>query len=251
MLQKCPENMVKNVSCRVCGLSEFCVSHGLTNDELDKLDTITKNKIKLDKGSFLFQAGDSAKAIFAVRSGSFKTTMNIRDGVEQVTGFHFPGHVFGLESVGSQSHSYSTVALETSTVCELPMDEFDELCGSMKSLRHQMLRLIGDDLHRDSHMILSLGQMSGVERIASFLMDLSECHQERGLSPIEFNLTMSRGDIANYLGIAVETLSRQFSKLHDDGVVKISRKNIQILQWDTLCDLAHESYKRNENRKTG
>ncbi|TNG01399.1 MAG: cyclic nucleotide-binding domain-containing protein, partial [Gammaproteobacteria bacterium] len=198
-------NTVKNISCRVCRLSYLCVPHGLSQKELEQLDSVTKNKLKLEKNDFLFRDGEAVTSIYAVRSGSFKTTTNNHNGVEQITGFQMPGHMLGLDGLGTNTHTCSTAALETSTVCEIPIDEFDFVCAGNKNLHHQTINLIGKELYRERQMILVMGQMSGEERIATFLLELSNQHQERGLSAIEFNLTMSRSDIANYLGLAKES----------------------------------------------
>ncbi|TNF96024.1 MAG: fumarate/nitrate reduction transcriptional regulator Fnr [Gammaproteobacteria bacterium] len=240
---------VQGESCSICGLAGICIPRGLSQRELEALDSITKYKHELKKDDFLFHAGNIATSIYTVRSGSFKTTINNRDGSEQVTGFFLPGELIGLDGLGSNTYTCSTIALENSTICEIPIDEFDNLCAEITNLRHQVMRLIGNTLSRHQQMILVLGKMSSEERFASFLIDLSRYHQERGFSSIEFSLTMQRRDIANYLGLAVESLSRLISKFHDRGILNVNRRNIKILDWDWLCKLAHAEHKWQINRR--
>ncbi|TNG00374.1 MAG: fumarate/nitrate reduction transcriptional regulator Fnr [Gammaproteobacteria bacterium] len=240
---------VKNISCRICRLSYLCVPHGLSKKELEQLDSVTKKKRKLEKNDFLYKDGEAVTSIYAVRSGSFKTITNNQGGEEQITGFQMPGHLLGLDGLGNNIHTCSTTALETSTVCEIPIDEFDRLCTGNKSLHRHTLRLMGKELYHESQMLLILGKMTGDERFATFLLELSNQHQERGLSAIEFNLTMQRRDIANYLGLSVEALSRLISKLQDRGILDVKHRNIKILNWDLLCKLAHVRQEQQMFRK--
>jgi CRP/FNR family transcriptional regulator len=239
----------EQVSCTACGLKDLCIPCGLTEDALKELDSATKYKHKFERDDSIFRAGEVATSIFAVRSGSFKTTMSNSDGAEQVTGFYLPGELVGLDGLGGNVHSCTTTALETSTVCEIPADEFDQMCANIQSLRHQTMRLIGNELSHEQHMMLVLGQMNAEERLASFLIDLSHRYKERGFSATEFNLSMSRHDLANYLGLAVETLSRLFSRFQEKSILQVNRRNIRIMNWEVLCDIAHSECQRTKARK--
>jgi CRP/FNR family transcriptional regulator len=228
------------VSCGSCSLSELCLPRGLSATELDELDNVVHHKRKLERGSYLFRAGAELKAIYAVRSGSLKTTLSTSDGAEQVTGFHLPGELLGLDGLGDDLHTCNAQALESTTVCELPYQEFEALCGQIDGLRRQVMHLVGKEIAQDHRMLLALGKMAAEERLATFLLSLSRRYRLRGFSELEFNLTMPRHDLANYLGLAVETVSRLFSRMQDEGLLAVQRRSIQILDMDGLRRLAHE-----------
>lgn len=228
------------VSCNSCSLSELCLPKGLDKEDLQKLEDILDHHDRLDKDAHLYRTGDPMSGLFAVRSGSFKTFMTTRDGSEQITGFHLPGELVGMDGFSEGSFACDAVALETSTVCELPLDQFDNLCSDIHGLRRQVLKLMGKEINQEHMLLMALGQMKGEERLATFLLSLSERFKTRGFSPNEFNLSMPRHDLANYLGLAVETLSRMFSKLDEDGILQVNRRNVKIIDMSKLRQLAHQ-----------
>ncbi len=228
------------VSCGSCSLSELCLPRGLNDEELERLDNAVQHKQKLERGDHLFRAGEPLRAVYAVRSGSLKTTLSTSDGAEQVTGFHLAGELVGLDGFGSGEHGCNAQALESATVCELPYQDFEELCGQLSGLRRQVMHLVGKEITQDHRMLLALGKMAAEERLATFLLSLSQRYRERGFSATEFNLSMPRHDLANYLGLAVETVSRLFSRLQDEGLVEVQRRSIHIRDLDGLRRLAHD-----------
>lgn len=227
------------VSCGSCSLSELCLPKGLTSEELKELDVIVRHTRKVDRGEYLYRSGEPLKSIYAVRSGSFKTTISNKDGAEQVTGFQLPGELMGMDAFGEGFHKCNAQALESSTICELPYSDFERLSGVIKGLRRQFLSMIGKEISHDHMMMLTLGQMAAEERLATFLYNLSQRHRQRGFSEFEFVLTMPRHDMANYLGLAVETVSRLFSRMQDEKILEVSRRNIRIIDMPALCSLAH------------
>lgn len=232
-------SQTRKIECKACGLASLCIPYGLTLQELEDLDNIVKIKRKLNSGDVLFYAGAKNTPIYAVSSGSFKTSIVSSDGAEQITGFYLPGEIVGLDALGGSLPHSTTVALETSTACELPPKEFDKLCETNHGLRQQMMRLVSKEIGREQQMMMTLGQMTADERLAGFLVGLAHRYEDRGFSPHEFNLSMSRHDLANYLGLAVETLSRLFRRFHEKGFLQVQLRNIKILQWDALCETAH------------
>ncbi len=227
------------VTCGACSLSHLCLPHGLEPEEVDLLDQMIEHKFKLERGDALFRIGNAHRAIYAVRSGSFKTFLVTPEGSEQVTGFYFPGELLGLDGFGDDQHQCQAVALETATVCALTLNDFERLCCDLASLRRQLLSLMGREIHQDHLILMALGQMKGEERLATFLLSLSERFRKRGFSPFEFNLPMPRHDLANYLGLAVETLSRMFSKMQEDGLIHANRRLIKIVDMSQLRAMAH------------
>ena len=217
------------VHCQSCSLSDLCMPHGMQEDEISQLDKIIKRLQPYQPGQHLFHAGDKSNSIYAVRSGALKSYCITADGDEQVLGFALPGELVGLDGLAGENFSSTTVALETSSVCELPFNRLEELCHELPSLQRQMLRLIGKEITADQHLLMLLGQRSAEERLASFLLSLSVRYKNRGLSADEFNLPMSRQDIGNYLGLAIETVSRLFAQFQDKKLLTVSRKQIKII----------------------
>jgi CRP/FNR family transcriptional regulator len=121
------------------------------------------------------------------------------------------------------------------------MENFQELCGKLPIMRGQMMRQIGVEIEREQMLLLTLGQMRTEERLATFLSSLSERNRERGFSPAEFNLPMARHDLANYLGMAVETLSRMFSRLQEENIIAVQHRLVKISDMNRLKQLAHHT----------
>jgi len=146
----------KKVECGACGLAELCIPHGLSVEELDNLDTIVKLKRKLERDEILFHAGDEVTPIFAVSSGSLKTSIINEEGSEQITGFYLPGEIVGLDGLGGISPNSTAIALETSTVCEIPGEEFDKLCVHNHSLRTSFMQVVSKEISREQQMLMTL-----------------------------------------------------------------------------------------------
>ena len=182
--------------------------------------------------------GEPLKSVFAVRSGSFKTYLTNPDGTEQIIGFSLPGELLGLDAISEERHVCSAKALETSSVCKIPFDRLEALALEIPNLHHQLMRLMSKEIQQDQNLMLLLAQMPAETRLASFLLGMSERLTTRGYAANDFNLSMSRGDIANLLGMAVETISRLLSHFQENGVLKVERKHITILKLDTLRKLA-------------
>lgn len=222
------------VACSDCSLSRLCLPMGLDGEDLERLDALMRRPRPLRRNEHLFRSGDGFHSIYAVRSGSLKTYTPCEDGTEQVIGFHLPGELVGLDAIESEENVCSAKALETTSVCELPFDRLQELASELPSLQRHFFRLMSRELARDEAMLLLLGKRTAEERLATFLLSLSERFKARGFSECEFNLSMSRHDIGNYLGLAVETVSRMFSRFQDEGLIAVHRKNIQITNLDGL-----------------
>lgn len=224
----------QRVACQDCSLYRLCLPLGLHNNDLAKLDTIIKRSQSYKRGQILFNADAAFKSLFVVRSGSFKTTISATNGREQVTGFYFPGEFIGLDAIHQQSYQSNAKALETSSVCELPYDNLQDIGQSMPQLQFQLLTRLSKELSGDKSLMLLLGKKTADEKLATYLLSLSKRFSDRGFSASEFHLSMSRSDIANHLGLAVETVSRLFSRFQDDGLITINGKAIQLCDLDKL-----------------
>ncbi len=226
------------LSCSQCSLSTLCLPRGLNPEEFEKVASIVQRERPLQRGELLFEIGQPFKSLFAVQSGSIKTLLQTRNGEEQIVGFHMPGELLGFDALGHEEHTCSAIALETSSICELPYHKLNELAHQVPGLSNHFMHLMSNEIADEHGMMLMLGKKSAEERIASFLLSLSVRYSKRGFSPNQFNLTMSRHDIANYLGLAVETISRCISHMQDEGILAADRKYINILDMPRLRTVA-------------
>lgn len=224
--------------CQNCSLYDLCLPMGLESGELDRLDNVIKTRHSFEKNKLLFRLGEPLKSVYAIRSGSFKTYLTNPDGTEQIVGFSLPGELLGLDAISEDRHICTAKALETSSVCEIPFDRLESLARDIPGLQHQLLRLMSKEIQQDQKLMLLLAQMPADTRLASFLLGLSERLTKRGYAAYDFNLSMSRGDISNLLGMAVETISRLLSHFQETGLLKVERKHISILKIDELRKIA-------------
>ena len=223
------------IHCQNCSISQLCIPFSLNTNELDQLDNIIERKKPIHKGDELFKAGDHLRSLFAIRSGSVKSYTITENGEEQITGFHLAGDLVGFDAISREHHPSFAEALETSMVCEIPYETLDDLCGKMPKLRQQILRLMSDEIGADQNMLLLLSKKSAEERLASFIYELSRRFGERGFSSREFRLTMTRGDIGNYLGLTVETISRLLGRFQKAGMIAVQGKYITVLDVESLA----------------
>ena len=236
--------------CAHCSLQQLCLPAGISADEMQRLDDIVKRKRPVERGERLFRPGDALDAVYVARDGAFKTVSISEEGEEQVVGFHLPGELIGLDALGAGQHRCEAVALTTANVCEVPFDQLAAVASQLPSLQHQLLRIIGQSVNRDQDHLGMLVRRQAGERIALFLHGLSERYRNIGQSSTQFKLPMSREDIARFLGLALETVSRGFSKLQEDGVIDVVGRRIDVLKPDELRRLAHEA-EHEEPRRRG
>jgi len=231
-------NSPSSINCQHCGFSQLCLPFTLNDAELDKLDQIIQRKRPSHKGDHLFEAGKQLQALYAVRTGSFKTYTLTEQGEEQITGFHLPGDVIGFDAIGDQQHPSYAQALETAMVCEIPFNNLDQLLDQVPKLRQQLMRLMSQDIHDDQQMMLLLNRKTAEEKLAAFLTNLAQRFGSRGFSRKEFRLTMTRGEIGNYLGLTVETISRLLGRFHKDELIHVDGKLIAITNFEELSRVA-------------
>ncbi len=232
-------------SCQNCSLVELCLPRGLSNSDLSTLDDVIQQRRLAHKGEVIFSQGEKSGCIFAVRSGSVKTYTTAKNGEEQILGFHLPGELLGLDGLDNQIHSCSAVALDTATICEMPVIDLSILCVKMPGLQQRLLSLISNEITKDHTMLLLLARRNAEQKLATFFIDISGRLKERGYSADEFDLTMSRYDIGNYLGLADETVSRLISKFRENNIINADRKKISILDHYSLYQIAEGDYSLN------
>ncbi|REL29687.1 fumarate/nitrate reduction transcriptional regulator Fnr [Thalassotalea euphylliae] len=236
MSSHCASN--NHIHCQNCSISELCLPFSLNEQELDTLDNIIDRKRPIHKGEKIFQDGEALHSLFAIRSGTFKTFTIDSNGEEQITGFHLAGDLLGFDALASSEHQSFAQALETSMVCEIPYHTLDELSNSMPALKRQVLRLMSNEIRADQDMLSLLNRKNAEQRLATFLSSLSSRYKARGLSASQYRLTMTRGDIGNYIGLTVETISRLLNRFHKQELIIVEGKLITINDLDGLNEVA-------------
>ncbi|MGE6528378.1 fumarate/nitrate reduction transcriptional regulator Fnr [Pseudomonas sp. NPDC077382] len=225
-------------NCKDCSLSGLCLPLSLNMQDMESLDEIVKRGRPLKKGETLFRQGDAFSSVFAIRSGALRTFSVTDAGEEQITGFHLPSELVGLSGMDTETYPVSAQALETTSVCEIPFERLDELSVMLPQLRRQLMRIMSREIRDDQQMMMLLSKKTADERIATFLINLSARFSARGFSANQFRLPMSRNEIGNYLGLAVETVSRVFTRCQASGLLEAEGKEVRILDSIRLCALA-------------
>ena len=215
--------------CSVCNLREVCLPCGLAGSPRELLDSLVYTRKRVKRGESLYRVGTGFDSLYAVRSGFFKSRVVLADGRDQVTGFHMAGEVLGMDGIGTDSHTADVIALEDSEVCVIPYARLED-----PSLQRQLHKVMSRELVRDQGVMMLLGTMRAEERLAAFLLNLSQRFVARGYAQDEFHLRMTRDEIGSYLGLSLETVSRLFSRFHDDGVIAVQQKHVRILDITAL-----------------
>lgn len=226
------------VSCSGCRLSTICIPIALQASEIDRLDAIVQRGRPLRKGEYVYRQGESFRSVYAVRAGTLKAYTTADNGEEQITGFYLPGEIFGLDGLAADRHISAAVALETAAICEIPFERLSELSARIPSLQRHFFQLLSSEIAQDQRMIAMLGKHSAEQRVAALLLSISARNARRRLSGTAFRLPMSRSDIANYLGLTIETVSRIFSRLQKTGLLAAEQREIELLQFEQLRELA-------------
>ncbi|WP_421863949.1 fumarate/nitrate reduction transcriptional regulator Fnr [Motiliproteus sp.] len=223
------------------GLVNLCLPFTLENQDAAQLERIIEQSPPLKKGGHLFHQGEPFTAIYAVRAGSIKTYTVTNAGEEQITGFYFPGEMIGLSAIDTDDYPISAKVLETTTVCEIPYDNFEQLSNRLPSLKTELIKCMGKELREEQQMMLLLSKKTAEERVATFLLKLSDRFKRRGYSASLFRLSMSRNEIGNYLGLAVETVSRIFSRFQKQQLIQVEGKEVELLDLDELRIVSGEA----------
>lgn len=222
------------VACSSCNLRELCMPVDLSQEEMDKLDGLVATRRRLKRGEALFSNGDPFNALYAIRTGFFKTALTTEDGRDQVTGFQMAGEIVGLDGIVSDHHTCDAVALEDAEVCEMPYDRIEELARQVPALQSHVHKIMSREIVRDHGVMLLLGGMRAEERLAAFLLNLVQRLHARGFSRTELVLRMTREEIGSYLGLKLETVSRTFSKFAEEGLIEVKHRHVRLLDSDGL-----------------
>ena len=221
--------------CSTCAFSAACMEQGYDKSELRQLHVLVEHIGPFHAGEHIFREGDPFEAIAAVRAGTVKTYVIDRDGREHVLGFHLPGEVIGLNAIDGDHYPCNAIALDTVMLCRFSFPKIAVLATRLPGLQRQLFRLLSRDIGRAA---LLAGDWSADQRMAAFLIGLSRRLAARGFSANRFQLTMARTDIANYLRLAPETVSRVLKRFQTDGLLSVDRRELELTNPDALEALA-------------
>ncbi len=224
--------------CSTCVIGKFCLPLGLTIEEAEQIDILVSQKLRLNKGEYLYHQGDPFISLYSIRFGSLKTELLLQDGRSQIIGFHLPGEILGLDGIGNNVYQSEAIALEDCEVCIVQFSEFETLCQKIPSLQRHLYQLLSREITQDHRHLLTLGSLNAEEKLAYLFIYLSERLAKRGLSSTEFNLAMGREEIGDYLGLKIETVSRILSKFSQAGIIEVKSKHLKILNIKELYRLA-------------
>lgn len=216
-------------ACTLCNMRELCLPYGLSEEEVERLDEAIGARRRIKRQQHLYRAGDPFEAIYAVRTGFFKTDVILEDGRDQVTGFQMAGEILGMDGISSEHHTCNAVALEDSEVCVIPFAQLETLSREIEALQHHFHKVMSREIVREHGVMMLLGTMRAEERLAAFLLNMSQRLTTRGYSAQEFHLRMTREEIGSYLGLKLETVSRAFSKFQDEGLIGAHQRHIRII----------------------
>ncbi|RRD58582.1 fumarate/nitrate reduction transcriptional regulator Fnr [Comamonadaceae bacterium OH2545_COT-014] len=222
------------VACSNCNLRELCLPVGLSPSDLGRLDELVATRRKVKRGTALFSNGERFTALYAIRTGFFKTCIATEDGRDQVTGFQMAGEIIGLDGIVNDRHNCDAVALEDAEVCVMPFDRIEELSRQVPALQNHVHKIMSREIVREHGVMLLLGSMRAEERLATFLLNLVQRLHARGFSQSELVLRMTREEIGSYLGLKLETVSRTFSKFAEEGIVEVRQRHVRILDTEAL-----------------
>lgn len=211
--------------CEFCSLYELCWPAGATAAELERRHAIVGHSDALPAGKDLFRTDDPFTAIYAVRAGCVKTYSVDADGRELVHGFHLRGELLGFDAVFPDRHRCNAKMTAKSSVCVVPYRDIVQLSYKSARVHGHVLRLFSREFSRQ--LMIAEGS-GGMQRIARFLLDMHARSSAPVASVHEFRLQMSREDIANYLGIAAETLSRLLAKLQQEDLIEVKRRRVRL-----------------------
>jgi CRP/FNR family transcriptional regulator len=228
-------------ACTDCSLRDLCLPLGLGAEDLRALEDAVKSHRKLNKGEFLYRVGDPFRSLYAIRTGSTKTCEIAADGSVQITGFHLPGELLGIDAINSEKHPCDVVALEATEICELPFGKLEDLARELPGLQHQLFRFMSREIAEEEVQLLMLGRMKAEERLAAFLLSISKRYHHLGYSPTDLHLPMSRQDLGDYLGLALETVSRLFSRFQEDKLITVQGRNVKLLNVARLKDVTEQA----------
>ena len=237
--------------CEDCALFSLCFAQEVSDSERDELNRVLKRQQPIERNGHLYHGGQALKTVTVVRAGSVKAYQISREGDEIVTGFYLPGEIIGLDGLANERHPGFAVALEDSRTCDIPFRDFMGMLNKSPKLNQVMLRLLSEEMVETRELLLVVGRLDARTRVALFLLSMSRRLARRNQDPDQFRLTMDRRDIANYLGLTIETVSRTMSAMQREGMIEVRGKLVRILDRDALDEQALQAQPEPKQRSAG
>jgi CRP/FNR family transcriptional regulator len=226
------------VACEDCGLDPMCSILDYADEQSNVPEGVLLRRRHVARGETIFLKDDPFRSVFAVKSGSFKTYIPKASGTDQVVGFHVIGELVGIEGLSGQRYPYTARALQDSSVCELRLESLSESGREREELQQGIIKMLSAEVAFNHQLITALIHQSADQRLAGFLLNLTQRLHTRGMRQIEFQIGMSRSDIGSYLGLASETVSRVLTRFQKQGLIQLRHKRLQILDADGLSEVA-------------
>ncbi len=229
-----------NIHCNRCSVSQSCVVSQLSHEETEKMNALIKKMAIIDTGEHLYHQNDDMKNIFALFSGCCKEYSLDKEGNEKINNFYFPGDILALESISTKKHIFSTLALQKSQLCLIPCETLFLTMQESPMFLRQFTYMISQKIRHNNDIPITT---NAKQRIAAFLINIFERLQVNEIpqEQICLSLPMSQFDIANYLGLAHETISRIFHLFQKNDLIKITHKKIDIINIHFLKSVAQNS----------
>ncbi|WP_245546750.1 helix-turn-helix domain-containing protein [Hydrogenovibrio halophilus] len=225
-----------SASCAQCALQGVCFASSLYESDFSQLDPVVAHLPSFMKGDSVFSQGDNFHHLYAVRAGMVKVYAFNERCQEMIQGFYLPGDIIGLEAIASGEHVFNAVALDTTTVCALPYAQLGDLQKKVPGLMDQMIRLMSQEILSGRVHAGMLTQKTAEQRVAQFFLSMSSKYRARGYEHLQFRLNILHRDLANYLNLTPETVSRILGKFHRYGWMSWKKREVRIHEMEQLCD---------------
>lgn len=229
-----PRSLSKNHLCLNCFKKSQCLIKRITFDDIQGLDNQLLRNKRYQYGDYIYRQGESCESVFFIKSGSAKSQISSDQGIDQVTGFHFSTEVLGLDALGYDKHVSSVMVLENSIVCAFSRQLVEKICLVSPDFQRDLIARLSREIAHEHQLLMLINKYTAEQRVAIFLLDLFIRMGYRGKSTIDINLSMSRADIANYLGLVPETISRAFSKFERLGIIEVKKKKLKVIDMNVL-----------------
>ncbi len=225
-------------SCDKCPYSEICLpGRNASPSDLSALSNIIDKRRGLNKGDILYKAGDPLLRLYAIKSGSLKIYSLSQAGDEQITGFSVSGEIVGFDAIYERKHKSFAQALESTAICEIDFAQLSRALYRHPEMNLRFMRLMSHEISVKKELMMMISRENAPQRLASFLLHLSQAQARRNLAPNVIKLTMTRYEIGNCISLSVETISRLFSRLAEAGVITVKGRYITILDQELLREV--------------
>lgn len=222
-------------TCGHCDIQQLCISAGIDENNTEKLNEIVKSSGPYDLGDVIYRRGDTFKSLYVIQCGIAKSETSSVEGRKQVTGFYFPGDLIGMESISTNIHPCDVIAIEKTWVCEIPFHKLEALSSNYPTLQHELFMRMGQKIYHDEYNCLVNRNESAEKRMLCFLTDLYKKLQcSAYVTDNCLSLPMAKVDLASYLGLQPETLSRTLKQLDKKGYIINTVKHIEFVDLDRM-----------------